>query len=69
MSPRNATPGSRAFEVGLSFLVNSMKRRFPDVAGDEIEEIVAEAVREIAPSKDRTRLQREVLRRLKGIAP
>lgn len=65
MQQRN--PGSANHD--LRYFITSLKKRYWAKADWEIESAVEKAQELIAPSKDRTRLKREVNRLLSGDSP
>ncbi len=66
------TPKGRAAKRGapdLSYFVRSLEKRFPEKTTADIEEALRSALEAIAPSRDRTKLRRLIIRMLKDELP
>ena len=61
-----ARPGYRQKKENLDFFTNAIRKRFPERTKHDVEDAILQAKKLMAPSIDRTRLKREVLRILEG---
>ena len=60
-----SAPPPRVKREDLTFFLKGMQKRFPDVPQREIHETVEAILEEMKPSRDRTQLNRRIIRRLK----
>jgi hypothetical protein len=52
-------------KTALRFFISAIKRKFPRVDDQTIDFVINQALKEMAPSRDRSRLSRIVTERLK----